>query len=152
MLMWEQLLLEIKNKREKRGRKLNDPALEEQIEILKKTVKEKFNQGLPEEYINFLKIINGLEFNGFIFYGVDSSLLEVQNNQKVYGYVDTNEIWYENEQQKQYMFFGESNISWYCFDLQNGVYVELDNPSGTLIHTYSDFYSILEKALRDSLL
>lgn len=150
--MWEQLFLKIKDKREKRGRKLNNPASEEQIEILKKIVKEEFNQVLPEQYVNFLKSINGIEFNGFIFYGVDSSLLDVENNQTVYGYVDTNKIWYENEHQKQYMFFGESNISWYCFDLLNGVYVELDNPSGTLMQTYIDFNSMLEKALEDSLL
>ncbi|MBU3157986.1 SMI1/KNR4 family protein [Clostridium estertheticum] len=150
--MWEQLFFKIKDKREKRGRKLNNPALEEQIEILKKTVKEKFNQVLPEQYVNFLKTTNGLEFNGFIFYGVDTSLFDVQNNQTVYGYVDTNEIWYENEHQKQYMFFGEGSISWHCFDLLNEVYVELDNPSGTVMQTYPDFNSMLERALEDSLL
>ncbi len=150
--MWERLFLEIKDKREKRGRKLNNPALKEQIDILRKTVKNKFNNDLPDQYISFLKTVNGLEYNGLIFYGVDSSLFEVQSNQRVYGYVDTNEIWYENEHQKQYMFFGESNISWYCFDLLNGVYVELDKPSGTLMHTFSDFNCMLEKALEDSLL
>ncbi|MBU3174530.1 YrhA family protein [Clostridium estertheticum] len=150
--MWEQLFFKIKDKREKRGRKLNNPALEEQIEILKKTVKEKFNQVLPKQYVNFLKTTNGLEFNGFIFYGVDTSLFDVQNNQTVYGYVDTNEIWYENEHQKQYMFFGEGSISWHCFDLLNEVYVELDNPSGTVMQTYPDFNSMLERALENSLL
>lgn len=150
--MWEKLLSDIRKIEEKYGDTLNAPASNEQIEVLKKTVKEKFGNDLPEQYVNFLKTVNGLEFNGFIFYGVDSSLFEVQNNYTVYGYVNTNEIWYENEHQKQYMFFGESNISWYCFDLLNGFYVELDNPSGTLMHTYTDFNSMLEKALRDSLL
>ena len=150
--MWKQLLLKIKEKRERRGRTLNNSASEEQIEVLNKTVKKFFNQVLPEQYVNFLKAINGLEFNGFIFYGIDSTLIDVENNQTVYGYVDTNEIWYENEHQKQYMFFGESNISWYCFDLLNQVYVELDNPSGTLMQTYTDFDHMLKKALEDSLL
>lgn len=150
--MWKDLLIEIKNKREKRGRKLNAPATDEQIEALKRAVQEKFNHLLPEAYLHFLKTMNGLEFNGFVFYGVDPSLFEVQNNQKVYGYVDLNEIWYENEHQKQFMFFGESNISWYCFDLFNQVFVELDNPSGTSMHTYADFDAMLEKALADSLL
>ena len=150
--MLEKLLLDIRKVEEKYGDTLNNPASNEQIEILKKTVKEKFKNYLPKQYIDFLKIVNGLEFNGFIFYGVDSSLFEVEDNQTVYGYVDTNEIWYENEHQKQYMFFGESNISWYCLDLLNDVYVELDNPSGTLMHTYTDFNSMLERALEDSLI
>lgn len=150
--MWEELLLSIRKIEEKYGDTLNIPASSEQIEIFEKTVKEKFNHDLPEQYVDFLKTVNGLEFNGFVFYGVDSSLFEVQDNRKVYGYVATNEIWYENEHQKQYMFFGESNISWYCFDLLNKIYVELDNPSGTIMHTYTDFNSMLEKALKDSLL
>ncbi len=140
--MWEKLLSDIRKVEEKYGDSLNTPASNEQIELLKKIVKEKFGHVLPEQYVNFLKTVNGLEFNGFIFYGVDSSLLEVQNNQTAYGYVDTNEIWYENEHQKQYMFFGESNISGDCFDLSNGVYVELDNPLGTLMYTFNDFNSI----------
>jgi len=150
--MWEQQILEIRNKREKRGKALNSPASNEQIEILIKTAKKEFNHILPEQYINFLKAINGLEFNGFIFYGIDNNLLEVDTNQRVIGYVDSNEIWYDNEDQKQYMFFGDSNISWYCFDLSKEVYVELDKPSGTLMHTYNDFNEMLEKALNDSLL
>ncbi len=150
--MWEKLLSDIRKIEEKYGDTLNAPALSEQIEVFKKIVKDKFNHILPEQYINFLQTVNGLEFNGFIFYGIDNSLLELQNSQTVYGYVDMNEIWYENEHQKQYMFFGESNISWYCFDLLNKIYLELDNPSGTPMHTYTDFNSMLEKALMDSLL
>jgi hypothetical protein len=150
--MWEQQLAEIKTRRERRGRAINDPASSQQIGLLKKTVKEKFNQVLPQQYLDFLRTVNGLEDNGFIFYGVDNTLLEVQNKQKVNGYIDNNEIWYENEWQKQYLFFGESNISWYCLDLLQRVYVEIDNPSGTPMHTYGDFDAMLEKALKDSLL
>lgn len=150
--MWKELLSKIEKIEEKYGDTLNTSVSSEQIEFFKKTVQEKFKHILPEQYIIFLKTTNGLEFNGFIFYGVDSSLLDIQNNQTVYGYIDMNEIWYENEHQKQYMFFGESSISWYCFDLLNSVYVELDNPSGTVMHTFADFNSMLEKALKDSLL
>ena len=59
---------------------------------------------------------------------------------------------YENEWQKQYLFFGESSISWYCLDLNQEVYVELDNPSGDPMYTYNDFDAMLEKAMKDSLL
>lgn len=150
--MWEKLISDIRKIEEKYGDTINSPASSEQIEILIKAVKEKFGNELPQEYINFLKTVNGIEFNGFIFYGVDSSLLDNQKEETAYGYIDTNEIWYENQHQKQYMFFGESNISWYCFDLVNKIYVELDKPSGTLLNTYDNFYYMLEKALSDSLI
>ena len=68
---------------------------------------------MPEQYIAFLKTVNGLESNGFTFYGVDSTLLD-NEDQSVYGFIALNGIWYENEYHKQYIFFGDSNLSWYC--------------------------------------
>jgi hypothetical protein len=150
--MWQQQLSKIVKEKEEFEELINSPATDEQIEILKKEVKEKFNNILPLGYINFLKTVNGLEYNGFVFYGIDSTLIDFENNQTVYGYIDNNEVWYENEHQKQYMFFGESDISWYTFDLLNKTFAELDKPSGTLMHTYSNFDDMLEKALADSLL
>lgn len=149
--MWEKLLLKVRKVEEKYGDSLSAPASDEQAEILKKTVKEKFNQTLPEQYVSFLKAVNGLEFNGCIIYGVDNSFSKDEATQAITGYIETNEIWYENEDQQQYMFFGDSNISWYCLDIKKGIYVELDKPSGTLMHIYEDFNSMIDKALKDSL-
>jgi hypothetical protein len=151
-IMWEKLLSDIRKIEQKYGDSLNNPASNEQVEVFKNAVREKFKYALPEQYIKFLRTVNGLEFNGFTIYGVDSSLSEGEANQSITGHIETNEIWYENEEQRQYMFFGDSNISWYCLDISKGIYVELDKPSGTLMHVYKDFDSMLEKALTDSLL
>lgn len=149
--MWEKLLSEIRNIEQTYGDSLNNPASNEQIEVFENAVKEKLKYVLPEQYLNFLRVVNGLEFNGLKIYGVDSSLSEDEANQSIIGYIETNEIWYENEHQQQYMFFGDSDIGWYCLDISKGVYVELDKPSGTLMEVYKDFDSMLEKALTDSL-
>lgn len=150
--MWNEQLLEIRKVEEKYGDSLNAPASKEQIESLKKSANEKFGHVLPEQYINFLQNVNGIDFNGFVIYGVDSFFTEDEDNELIPGYIDTNEIWYENDYQKQYMFFGDSNSSWYCLDITKKIYVELDKPSGTLMHKFKDFDSMLEKALNDSLL
>ena len=150
--MWNEHLSQIRKVEEKYGDSLNAPASNAQIESLKKSVKEKFNHILPKQYINFLQNVNGIDFNGFVIYGIDSFLTEDDDNQSIPGYIETNELWYENDYQKQYMFFGDSNISWYCLDIKKGIYVELDKPSGTLMHVYEDFNSMLDKALKDSLL
>ena len=49
--------------------------------------------------------INGIEYNGFILYGVDEPLLKESPNQHINGLIDCNKVWYENEWQKQYLFF-----------------------------------------------
>lgn len=102
-------------------------------------------------YIIFLSVINGLDYNGLVLYGIDENLVDKKNNQRVMGYIDTNEIWYENDEQKVYMFFGDSNMSWYCYNIKKDIYVELDKPSGELEQEFSGFADMIENALENSL-
>ena len=85
---------------------------------------------IPQQYLDALSRINGIEFNGFILYGVDQYLLEHEMKQPVYGLLEFNQIWHENEKQREYLFLGENNISWYVYEYKNQCYMELDQPSG----------------------
>ncbi|MED2324762.1 YrhA family protein, partial [Bacillus thuringiensis] len=115
-------------------------------------VKESFNIDLPNEYEEFLRIVNGFEFDGLIIYGVDPSLLETERDETVYGLLENNKIWYENEWQQEYLFLGDSDIAWFCKNISEGTYLELDKPSGTVMETYNDFNTMLEEALKPTLL
>lgn len=72
-----------------------------------------------------LRKVNGLEFNGFILYGIDLIILENEPKQSVNGFIDNNKVWHENEWQKKYIFYGDSNSSWYTYDLSTNKYYEL---------------------------
>ncbi|MBG9598070.1 YrhA family protein [Bacillus mycoides] len=150
--MWKNLILEIEKIEKSFNDKLNTPATDTEIGKLRERVKENFNVDLPSEYEEFLKIVNGLDFNGLVIYGVDPSLLDTERDELISGLMDTNEIWYENEFQKEYLFLGDSNIAWFCKNLSEGTYLELDKPSGTVMETYSDFNTMIEEALKTALL
>ena len=100
---------------------------------------------------NVLSRINGIEFNGFILYGVDQYLLEHEMKQPVYGLLEFNHIWHENEKQREYLFLGESNISWYVYQYKNQCYMELDQPSGREIHRFRNFYEMFDKVLDEAI-
>ncbi|HDR7622785.1 TPA: SMI1/KNR4 family protein [Bacillus mycoides] len=150
--MWKNLILEIEKIEKSFNDKLNTPATDTEVHRLRKHVKEKFNVDLPSEYEEFLKTVNGLDFNGLVIYGVDPSLLDTERGELISGLIDTNEIWYENEFQKEYLFLGDSNIAWFCKNLSDGTYLELDKPSGTVMETYSNFNTMIEEALKTTLL
>ena len=149
--MWEDKLQIIKLKREKRNRYLNEGCSLNELKIFQEEVKSKFKYDLPKEFADFLGVVNGLDYNGLVLYGIDDNIVDKKDNQKVTGYIDTNEIWYENDELKKYMFFGDSNISWYCYDINKNIYVELDKPSGELEQEFSSFSDMVEKALDNSL-
>lgn len=149
--MWKEKLEIIKVRREKRNRHINEGCSLKELELFKQEVKNKFKYDLPKAYIDFLCVVNGLEYNGLVLYGIDENLVDRINSQKVTGYIDTNEIWYENDEQKEYMFFGDSDISWYCYNIKKDTYVELDKPSGELEQEFNTFNDMLENALESSL-
>ena len=149
--MWKDKLQEIAQKMSLYGEKINIGASPEEIQLFLKEVKAEIKVDLPKEYIQILEVINGIEFNGFILYGIDQYLLYEQPKQAVNGLIDCNMVWYENEWQKQYIFLGESHISWYVYDLTEGKYCELDNPSGSKSGVFDSLESLVEKVLGDAL-
>lgn len=150
--MWKIKLEEIIKEKNLYNEQINLGASEVELVKFKKSIKEELQKDLPSEYCNVLKKVNGLEFNGFILYGIDEVFLEKKPNQKIHGLISNNQIWYENEDQEKYLFIGESNISWYVYDTNNERYIELDNPSGREMVVFKELYEMLDKILSDSLL
>lgn len=149
--MWKDKFQEIIQEKKIYGEKVNIGVTEEELENYFKEAKAELNVDLPNDYANILKLVNGLEFNGFILYGIDQSLLSKQPNQSINGLIEYNKIWYENEWQKKYIFIGESNISWYVYDIAECKYIELDNPSGRENEVFSSLEDMVEKMLNDAL-
>ena len=150
--MWKDKLQEIVQEKNLYGEKINAGASEEEIRLFLKAIKDELKVDLPNEYVKFLEVVNGIEFNGFILYGIDQRLLDAQQNQSINGLIEYNKIWYENEWQKQYIFLGESNISWYVYDLAEYKYCELDNPSGRKTEVFNGLVCLIEKILSDALM
>ena len=150
--MWKENLKKVIDEKKMYDEEVNLGASKEEIARLIEEVNKKLNVEIPKEYLDIISKINGIEFNGFILYGVDEYLLEHQTNQSIYGLIDSNQIWYENEEQKKYLFLGESNISWYVYEYKNKCFIELDNPSGREINKFNSFYEMFNKMLRDSVM
>lgn len=150
--MWKEYLEEIRQEEKEYGDDINCGISEEEAEAFIKVVKDELGIALPKEYLKLLRTINGIEFNGFILYGVDEPLLKEAPNQHVNGLIDCNKVWYENEWQKQYLFLGEGSISWYVYDLKTKKYCELDNPSGEPGEEFENFEQMMDKMLGDALL
>jgi len=58
------------------GEVLEPPATPSEIKVFVEKVRSLYSVELPIEYLQFLKIANGLEFNGLIIYGTKNSELD----------------------------------------------------------------------------
>ncbi len=149
--MWKEKLESIRQEKKSYGEEINRGISKKELESFINEVKDKLDKTLPEGYIKTLKVINGIEFNGIILYGVDETLLKDAPNQPVNGLIENNEIWYENEWERPYLFLGDGDISWYVYDSETEKYYELDKPSGEICEEFSDFEQLLDNMLETAL-
>lgn len=145
--MWREQVSQISQIREKRNRKLNAPANENELSRFRKSVVEKFGEDvLPQQYYEFLQTVNGIEWNGLRIYGIDHIFLDSRPINQVDGFFDANETWEQIKDEDELIFFGDSDIAWYCYHVSKRSFVELDKPSGDLMETFCDFDAMLESA------
>lgn len=149
--MWKEKLQQIVQEMKSYGEEINKGAAAAEMQLFLEKSKTELNVAVPDEYLKILEVVNGVEFNGFILYGIDEELLDAEQNQSIHGMIESNKIWYENEWQKRYLFLGESDISWFVYDLEKHQYCELDNPSGTECEVFDNVVDLVEKILCDAL-
>ena len=149
--MWIDILNQIITEKKSYGEKVNLGAKDNEINALCNEAKIILNVNIPQAYLNFLKNINGLEFNGYIIYGIDQQFLHLTPHQKIHGFIQHNKIFHENSKFKNYFFLGSGSISWYVYDYVLNKFLELDSPSGEVINEFNDFELLLEKILSESI-
>lgn len=139
------LLADIEKIKNQDGKSIMLPASYESIQTIKEWILRNISENLwISEYEDLLKKVNGLEFNGLVIYNAKP---EDENN----GFIGANEIWRDNEWDSDYLFFGDSSISWYCLDIDNYVFLELDKPSGDVVDEYSSFEEMINEAMKSVL-
>lgn len=78
--MWGDNLKKVIDEKKMYDEEVNWGASKEEIARLIEEANKKLNVEIPKEYLDIISKINGIEFNGFILYGVDEYLLEHQIN------------------------------------------------------------------------
>lgn len=150
--MWKQDLNEVIYEIHSYDEKENAGATSDEILLFSETVQKEFHVAPPEEYIDVLKVINGLEYNGFILYGIDEFLLSDAPQQHIVGCINENKDWRgNNEDFHKYLFLGDSSNAWYVFKIKSKAFHELDKPSGSIMETYSSFYDLFADFLKRAL-
>lgn len=107
--------------------------------------KKKFHNQFPyEDYLFFLKLANGLNFNGLFLYGLqledDDLNIQLANN-----------TWRESKYMQNYVFIGEDSISFFVWNMMEKKYEVLDKPSGDVFEEYDNLKNLLMEALETAL-
>ena len=148
--MWEKEIESIKKEFAGWGYKVNEPASDEEIGKFCAKVKEKFQVEVPDDYIGFLKEINGYSFNGLFVYGIDEDLLDKAPNGSSAGFVEYNDEKSLFDEEK-WIYFAESEFGLYVFRVNEAAYYKIEDCSYNIIKKYDSFVDMIKEAIYDSL-
>ena len=149
--MWMNFISKISEIEEKYGDSVNSGVPNTVFSALMKKHNVWPNDEVMEDYKRFLSQVNGIDFNGFILYGISQKTNPDIIDEDVYDIFEMNIIWHEESSNNSYFFLGESDMSWYVYDTFDRVYKELDLPSGDLVNKYSTLDDLLESVLKTAL-
>lgn len=147
--MYESLLRELAKKRAKYSQSMQPPCEEGKIEQLEREALAKLSTALPDEYIEFLKITNGLDWNGLLIYACETTPISGYTDRFIPGFLETNlRTRKECEPCRDFLFFGDSGIDAYAYKISSSEYQILDRSSMELTETFSSFDDLISEALR----
>lgn len=142
--MWKEDLKFIEKLAKSEGEKLNDGLTSSEYAELTQAVATTLNKQLPAEYEQVLQLHNGIEFDGYTLYGADTAIIKKNDFSPVDGILDQNEMWYEVEENQNFLFLGESGESWFVYDTKTATYQVLDSPSGSEIDRFNSLDELLD--------
>ena len=116
--------------------------------FIARTTEKLFNANVPEDYVSFLKEINGFSCNGVTVYGFEND--EIKNKYKEL--IDNDFIYVNNDFREMtdvsdYLVFGQTDLSYIAMDTRSGKYVLLGRGFLDFIGEYVDFNEMLEMFL-----
>jgi hypothetical protein len=112
------------------------------------SVENQLNCTLPDGYIEFLSITNGLKWNGLQIFASETMPIVGCADVKILGFVDLNLIYRENEDCLDLLFFGESGIDSYVYCISAKQYQILDRVSLSLTETFDSFEMLIYEAFQ----
>lgn len=126
-------------------------ATEAALERLQQRAQKELDASLPDDYLDFLRVTDGLNWDGLFVYASGKNPVIEKPTAFMHSFVDDNLDWRSHAPHRNYLFFADSDISLFVLNLASRRYEILDRPSGTLIQTFDTMDAMLTEALRLSL-
>lgn len=149
--MYLELLKQVEKERQAYGLSMQPPATEDEIALLKKAAKKSLAYDLDESYANFLRVRNGLVWNGFFVYASTITPIAGYNDRFIDGFVEANRQYWETEINQTFITFSHTGDARYVLNLAKMKFEEIDSVALDAVETFNSFEAMLRHILNRSL-
>jgi hypothetical protein len=147
--MYHELLDELVQWRKAHGLKMQPPASKPQIDLLRRRAAVELDYRIPERYLAFLRVLDGLSSNGLVLYASETTPMAGREDTVIEGLVEANLGWRDDPSHSPFVFFGEGEVGRYVFSQVESEFQVRDFQTDTLIERVTGIEELLATALRD---
>src|SRR5215831_12763554 len=149
---YEPYLLQVEALDKQFGGLSQPPCSEEEIEQLRVRARAELSAEIPKDFTDFLRITNGLNFNGVFIYPSRTTPIAGSPRIEMEGFVEMNLIWREGvDPQGNYLFYADSDINLWGYNLAKAQYELRAKDCDDVEEVYESFDEMLVDVLRYSI-
>lgn len=146
--LYADLLAEVAARCREFDQQLQPPAIPRDINSLRERARSELGVDVPDEYVAFLRLHDGLDWNGLVIYASHTTPIADDARYSIQGLVEANLAWREAEPHKDFLFFGESGVDIYCLHVSRREYQITDRQSGRLSDVVPSFEHLIVEAFK----
>ena len=146
--MLQHLLAELEAEQARFGERRQPACTDDQVEQLRRRVREQLGAELPDAYAAFLRGRNGLNHNGLFIYASETAPVVGARDATIQGLVEANLVWRDDEDFLDCLVFGDGNMDVYVRHLPTGEYQVRDRVPGNLVERFASFDELLAAAIK----
>ncbi len=149
--MYQELLKRVGEEQRRFASGLQPPSTGEQIQVVIERARKKLHTEPPAEYLNFLRLTNGLDWNGVIIYASDAVPIVGHSDRSIPDLVEMNLDFRDDPRFEDLLVIGSNGMDIYTYRISKGVYEIYDEVPHELVETVPTFDELMAKALTRSL-
>jgi len=135
----EEIVQSIKTNRSEYNLTIPEPMSADEVNLFMTKLNKFFGEDPDSTFVTFLKLCNGLQENGNMIYaGEDYEINGIE-----YRIFQNNQAWYDIEDFRDYIFYGDSEIGLFCYDKENQEYLMLARDGDGIDETFASCEEML---------
>lgn len=149
--MYQELLARVADEQRRFGSEPQPPATEEELQTVVQNGSKDLHTELPGDYLHFLRLNNGLDWNGVVIYGANRNPIAAHPDRSIADVVEMNLNYRDDPRFGDLLVLGSNGMDIYTFRISTDRYEIYDEVPHELIESFPTFDELMSKALTRSL-
>jgi hypothetical protein len=141
------LLERIADDQRRVGSQLQPPCTQDEMQRLVEHARATLRTELPAEYLDFLRLANGLDWNGVVVYASDTVPIVGHPDRSIAGVVEMNLNFRDASVFQSLIVLGSDGMDVYTYNVGDRVYEQYDEVPHVLIESFATFDELMAKVL-----